>query len=161
MWSPWWLKILWKFDELVDHAKNRRNTDITLDWIKLWSLKTNYTCYVSLIIMNDSLFITQGKLFTHYHDGIFDFFAVFGTFCWGMHKYNLFKNRCLLYLFSFSLVIHFHLMITNMGSCQVHIFNWPISNEHTKSHGIKSEFIPTTDVLLVKIINCLAYDWAV
>ena len=45
--------------------------------------------------------------------------------------------------------------------CRVPIFNQLISNEPTKSLGIKNENVQRSIVWLVKIFNCLAYDWAV
>jgi hypothetical protein len=41
---------------------------------------------------------------------------------------------------------------------RVHIFNWPISNEPTKTVGVKTEYTPKAVVRLVSIINCFAYD---
>ena len=45
------------------------------------------------------------------------------------------------------------------GHIKVHIFIQPISDEHTKSIGIKNEFKPRAVVRLVSIFNCLADDW--
>jgi hypothetical protein len=44
-----------------------------------------------------------------------------------------------------------------MGSRQGSYFHRPISEEPTKSLGIKTEYTPK----LVNIFNCLAYDWIV
>ena len=41
----------------------------------------------------------------------------------------------------------------------VHIFNRPISDEPTKSLGMKTYYMPKAVVWLVDVFNCLAYDW--
>ena len=42
-----------------------------------------------------------------------------------------------------------------------HIFNQPISNQPTKSLGIKADYMQRAVVPLVNIFNCLAFDWMV
>ena len=37
----------------------------------------------------------------------------------------------------------------------------PIRDEPTKYYGLKTEFVLRAAVRLVKILSCLAYDWAV
>jgi hypothetical protein len=70
--------------------------------------------------------------------------------------HNLFNIRCLLYLFSSFLFWRY----TNIwrhpvwSYIRIHIFNWPINDEPTKSSGIKA--VVELFVRLVNIFNCLA-----
>ena len=45
------------------------------------------------------------------------------------------------------------------GNVKSNIFNRHISDEPTKSLGIKTENMPRAVVPLVRVFSCLAYDW--